>query len=570
MKNIKVKPGFFLLMIIGLGTWLLSIKISAQDSVLSAESADNLTIPSGCTVFTIAKGESVYFGGNDDYINPDSYYWVDPGDSTNYGVIWIGEPDNVQQGVNEKGLAYDANGLPRVDVNPHSERIPVSGGYSDYPIQIMHECSTVEEVIKWINTHQWHTYMHDQMQFADATGDAVIISAGKDGELVFTRKPSGDGFLVSTNFNVANTANSYGYPCWRYDRAQEMLGQLVKNTEQLTATDATSVLEAVHVEKGSSWTIESLVADLVNGIVYLYYYHQFDRPIVLNVKDELSNPREAGPLSILFPVDVQQEANRRYNQAQTTTRINKIVGISWIAIILVSFVLFFTIPADNKRGYRFWIPSVVVLGPVALLVRLIVVQSRKEAVWRRALVETVGDLVPAVASFIVALIVLILIMISRGAGWPLQIILMFGLPLFAGWLVFHGLLLAPVSQKNYGQFLIQRLPQVLVTSLLGLAGIFAIVLAMINQRLNMVQLLPLFLTCWAIVVLGALAGGFLIFLYEHWAVKRGFQAWTILAGNEGQVITPSWRKLWWWILISLVVLFNGLIAGVMLQKMMAG
>jgi hypothetical protein len=68
----------------------------------------------------------------------------------------------------------------------------------------------------------------------------------------------------------------------------------------------------------------------------------------------------------------------------------------------------------------------------------------------------------------------------------------------------------------------------------------------------------------------SLAGGFLIFLYEHWAVKRGFQAWTILAGNEGQVITPSWRKLWWWILISLVVLFNGLIAGVMLQKMMAG
>jgi hypothetical protein len=570
MKNIKVKPGFFLLMIIGLGTWLLSIKISAQDSVLSAESADNLTIPSGCTVFTIAKGESVYFGGNDDYINPDSYYWVDPGDSTNYGVIWIGEPDNVQQGINEKGLAYDANGLPRVDVNPHSERIPVSGGYSDYPIQIMHECSTVEEVIKWINTHQWHTYMHDQMQFADATGDAVIISAGKDGELVFTRKPSGDGFLVSTNFNVANTANSYGYPCWRYDRAQEMLGQLVKNTEQLTATDATSVLEAVHVEKGSSWTIESLVADLVNGIVYLYYYHQFDRPIVLNVKDELSNPREAGPLSILFPVDVQKEANRRYNQAQTTTRINKIVGISWIAIILVSLVLLFTIAVDNKRGFRLWIPAVVVLGPVALLVKLIVVQSRKTAIWRRAMVETVGDLIPAVVAFIVALIVLILIMLSRGASWPLQVILVFGLPLFASWLIFHGPLLAPVSQRNFGKFLIQRLPQVLVSTILGLAGIFAIALPLVNQRLNMFQLLPLFLTCWAIVVLGAIAGGFLIFLYEHWAVKRSFQAWIILAGDAGEVITPSWRKLWWWILLSFVILFIGLIAGVRLVQMLAG
>ena len=33
----------------------------------------------GCSVFTVAKGDRVFFGGNDDYINPDSYYWVEPG-----------------------------------------------------------------------------------------------------------------------------------------------------------------------------------------------------------------------------------------------------------------------------------------------------------------------------------------------------------------------------------------------------------------------------------------------------------------------------------------------------------
>jgi len=103
----------------------------------------------GCTVITISKGDSVFFCGNDDFINPDSYYWVEPGDSSRYGVIWIGKTDDPQQGVNEKGLAYDSNGLPRVDVNPHSERIPVAGEYyHHYCMQIMHECSTVEEVIR--------------------------------------------------------------------------------------------------------------------------------------------------------------------------------------------------------------------------------------------------------------------------------------------------------------------------------------------------------------------------------------------------------------------------------------
>ncbi|HRZ21069.1 MAG TPA: hypothetical protein P5184_05340, partial [Bacteroidales bacterium] len=198
------------------------------DAVFGFESSFQKTNPSGCSVFTVSRGNQVFFGGNDDYFTSDSYYWVDPGDDFRYGVIWIGQPDNVQQGVNECGLAYDANGLPRVDVNPHTERTPVYGDYTIYPIRILHECATVEEVINWVNTHQWHSYMHDQMQFADATGDAVIISARPDGELAFTRKPHGDGFLVSTNFNVANPSNGYGYPCWRFERTQQILDQLVR------------------------------------------------------------------------------------------------------------------------------------------------------------------------------------------------------------------------------------------------------------------------------------------------------------------------------------------------------
>jgi choloylglycine hydrolase len=295
----------------------------------------NGAVPSGCTVFTLSKGERVFFGGNDDYINPDSYYWIDPGSDQEYGAIWIGTPDNVQQGVNEKGLAYDANGLPRVDVNPHFEREPVSGGYSSYPIQILHQCATVEEVITWVNTHQWHSYMHDQLHFADATGDAVVISAGADGEVVFTRKPQGDGYLVSTNFNVANHSNGY-YPCWRYETAQELLGGLVNQEDELTAQDAATVLDAVHVESGAGWTLESMVADLTNGTVYLYYFHQFDRPVVLNVAEEITNARAGGPLSNLFPDDVKQEATRRYQHLQSLKSRYEVLGKVWLGLVVAS------------------------------------------------------------------------------------------------------------------------------------------------------------------------------------------------------------------------------------------
>ncbi len=187
---------------------------------------------------------------------------------------------------------------------------------------------------------------------------------------------------------------------------------------------------------------------------------------------------------------------------------------------------------------------------------------------------TVGDILPAVAAFVVALVVIILVMMSHGASGSLQVILEFGLPLVFGWLLFHGLLLIPVSQKNFGHFLFLRLPQVLVATNLGLAGIITIALPLVNLSIKLCPVLPLsvwaVMTWWAITVMSALAGGFLIYLYEYWAVRQGFQAWIILVGNEGQINTPSWRKLWWWILLSFVILFIGLITGVALNKMLAG
>jgi len=287
----------------------------------NTKNACNGSISRGCTVFTVSKGDQVFFGGNDDYILPDIHYWVDPGNGDNYGAIWIGTRDNVQQGVNEKGLAYDANGLPRMDTNPHLERAPVSGGYNSYQIHILHECATVEEVIGWVNTHQWPSYMHDQMHFADASGDAVIISAGVDGEIVFTRKPPGDGFLVSTNFNVAYPSATSNDPCWRYETATKQLKQLGNQEGELTFQDAVKVLDAVHVEEDTGWTIASMVADLPHGIVYLYYFYQYDRPVVLNVMEEITSARADGPLSELFPEDVQQEATRRYQRIPPLTRI---------------------------------------------------------------------------------------------------------------------------------------------------------------------------------------------------------------------------------------------------------
>ncbi len=525
----------------------------------------NGATPAGCTIFTVSKGDRVFFGGNDDYINPDSYYWVDPGGTQGYGAIWIGMPDNVQQGVNEKGLAYDANGLPRVDVNPHLEREPVSGGYSSYPIQILHECTTVEEVITWVNTHQWHSYMHDQLHFADATGDAVVISTGADGEVVFTRKPLGDSFLVSTNFNVSNPNNG-SYPCWRYETAQELLDKLVNQEGELTAQDAANVLDAVHVE-GASWTIESMVADLPNGIVYLYYFYQFDRPVVLNVAEEIDSARAGGPLSNLFPEHVRQEATRRYQQLQSQRNRYEIIGKVWLGLVVASLATLLIYSIKQRKGLAFWIPVVVILGPFGLLIWLIAGRKRRAGNWQAILMEAAGDVIPTIVAFVTVAVWLVLIL---GTSEIMTLLLFFSSPLFIGWIVFQGPLLTLATKKGYWRTLLQRLPHTWVTANLGIACIFALATPLVNMSIR----LPLppwtVVTWWAFAVMTALVAMLLLILYEGWSVRRGYQGWTILAWGEGEVSSPTWRKLWWWILLSYAALIGGVVGYVVIQQVIQG
>jgi hypothetical protein len=409
--------------------------------------------------------------------------------------------------------------------------------------------------------------MHDQMHFADTTGDAVIISAGTDGEMVFTRKASGDAFLVSTNFNVANPSNGYGYPCWRYDRAGERLGQLLAGDAPVTSRDITGVMDAVHVSSGSGWTIETMVADMVNGVVYVYFFYQYDRPLVLNVREELANPREPGPLSMLYPHDVRDEAARRYKKARLSNVAGKVAGISWPALVFISLILLFALFDVPGKGPAFWLPAVIILGPVALIFRYLVKKSSRSEITWNALTETLGNIMPVVISYTIGLSILITSSFSGGASQGLQLFLMLILPLILGW-IYHLVFLARYSSK--GLFVIQRLPQVLITTFLGLGGIIPVAMPLVNKTINMALLYPLSPLAvtgwWAMVVLGSIPGALLIFLFGLWEAKRGFRSWTVIAQGEGDLVVPPFRRLWWWIPVSFVVQIAGLVLGVMLLK----
>ncbi|MEN8172893.1 MAG: carcinine hydrolase/isopenicillin-N N-acyltransferase family protein [Chloroflexota bacterium] len=307
------------------------------------------SFPGSCTTFTASNGEDVLFGNNEDFSNPDTYLWTVPSGYETYGGIYFGYRVGYPQGgMNEKGLAFDALALPEAKLNPRPE-LP-SRGRSDalFLARIMEYNATVDEAISFAEGFNWGAAVGFQVLLADAAGSAVIISAGTDGEIAFTRKPEGEGHLVGTNFNRANPENRFGQPpCLRYDTAQSMLVQ-GDDQDDLSVDHFKAILDAVHVEGVKENTLYSNIFDLRHGVIYLYYWHQYDEVVRLNVKELIKIGSEHIRISELFPqemvIQAEEEYQRHVDRAARDRWLNQngkivIVGGGFIVVGLIGLLI---------------------------------------------------------------------------------------------------------------------------------------------------------------------------------------------------------------------------------------
>jgi hypothetical protein len=317
-KGMKNKRFISLGIIVFSVIWLLVLQIANRKTTLDL-------VPGSCTIYSASVGDKVLFGNNEDYYKPKTYLWTEPATDENYGCLYLGFKDYSHQGgINEKGLCFDANALPKSKINPHSElALPpfYNPPYQNYaiwaPVLILRKAATVEEAIEIASKYQrknWYPnsgVISYQLNFADAKGDAVVISVDENGELAFTKKKNGENYLISTNYNKANLENALEYPCWRYNKAEEML-KGINNENDLSINYFKSILDSVHVEGIFNNTLYSNIFDLKKGIIYLYHWHQFDEVVVLKLDEELAKGKINVRIKDLFSQETVGNASREY------------------------------------------------------------------------------------------------------------------------------------------------------------------------------------------------------------------------------------------------------------------
>ncbi|MBN1250212.1 MAG: hypothetical protein JXC32_21285 [Anaerolineae bacterium] len=268
-----------------------------------------------CTIFTAAQGDTVLFGNSEDTHFRELLIGFYPASGDGYGSVHFGfrmRNGSIQFGgaVNDQGLAWDLNSTPRFRLNPHPE-LPYSHAQDNYLSTITEQAATVEEAIRIAKNFDFGDELEGQFHIADATGDAVVISAGPDGEIAFTHKAPGEGHLVSTNFALG--APERGPVDWRYATARLML-DAGRVEQALTPSYAMSVLDAVHLRTLTSFTLYANVIDLKNQVIYLTYMSQFGEVVEIDIGEELSKGQRISQMAHLFRTATVEAGDADYGR----------------------------------------------------------------------------------------------------------------------------------------------------------------------------------------------------------------------------------------------------------------
>ena len=251
--------------------------------------------PAGaCTGFLVRTPAAVLAGNNEDGCNPETMIWTVPaGARGTYGRIYFGYHDlSSQGGVNEKGLWYDAFGLP------YRETFPVRG--TNYPGDLhdllMAECATVDDVAEMLKHYNRSQLTRYQWMFGDRNGNAIIVEAD-------TIHRMQGHYQVAANFRLSEYPGGNGYECHRYRTACRLL----EDKADAGPDYCRRILSDVHSE-GEEPTQYSYIADLTNGMIYLYHFHNFENAVILDIGTELEKAPYVRRLPELFPFTVAAES----------------------------------------------------------------------------------------------------------------------------------------------------------------------------------------------------------------------------------------------------------------------
>jgi len=299
-----------------------------------------------------ADGRTIV-GNNEDSWGRDARIWFEPGTKDKFGVVCVGyarkqpHPDGA---VNEYGLVFDAFTMPHKTNIPG--RDPNKNDFAYAQIKaIMQQCKTVDEVhlfLKDLNLHVLNgsiLFNGGMLLFVDSTGKYLVVEASK---MTFG---SDDKFALA-NFSIADTKDLSTVKTERYRKGVSFLNNK-KLESGLPFCTALSDTMSVNRAKVGDGTLYTSIYDLDEGLIHLYFFHDFSKRVTFNIKEELAKGEHSYDFAALFPENEKFKKFLNYKTPQNSKPL-------FIFLVCCGFLFFFSsvfylvrFSRKSKTNYRY-------------------------------------------------------------------------------------------------------------------------------------------------------------------------------------------------------------------------
>jgi tetratricopeptide (TPR) repeat protein len=248
-----------------------------------------------CSLIKITQDSKTIVANNEDNYFPNSKMSIEPAENCKYGVIYFGNDfDYIQKtkysdflpqgGINEAGLMFDFFSANSVIC---SDTIKKPAFTDNLIKEIMKNCSNVHQVKEIYE--KYSTCDYGIAFFTDKNGDYLTIDNGR---IILGNNKK----FVQTNFHNWEKGN-----CGRYDTAWA----LIYKSYDYSVDFCLKVASATHQEWSMGGTQYTYIGDLDKGLIYLYYYHDFNSVKIFNIKEELKKGKRILYIPDLFPENLK-------------------------------------------------------------------------------------------------------------------------------------------------------------------------------------------------------------------------------------------------------------------------
>lgn len=299
-----------------------------------------------CSMYKISTDGRTMLGYNHDAWKTSAAIWFINARNTNeYGVCISGSrkigPKKFApaSGMNEGGLAF----ATLASYHPYIEGQNIGkkqiANKADYLTDILHKCETVEDVREYIEIFDYSIFKEQVFFYTDKSGDYLIVEPY---QMIKGNNPT----YVLANFCPSITSNQDARKMKRYRDGEDYILTNEPNSSLdycKTLSDTMSVCR----RRNGDGTLLTSILNTHDGLINLFFYHDYDTTVEFNVSEELSKGDHSINIPEIFPVNSNFTRLLEYKTPITEPKMMMYIGL--IGCFLMVLALLFIISFLRKK-----------------------------------------------------------------------------------------------------------------------------------------------------------------------------------------------------------------------------